>query len=102
MPGGHINANFLGIELSNPGKLEEREGKYYTWYDDRNPWTGRVCKQPDGVYAAYTLEQLITLQETVVWFKKKFKDFEIIGHRDIQYDKSDPSSQINLKYLNNL
>jgi N-acetyl-anhydromuramyl-L-alanine amidase AmpD len=87
-----------GIEINNPGKLTEKNGKYYAYFDLKNPIDPslvRVIKKDKhnvqkGAYLKYSPEQEKTLVEYLLW--RKFNDPEnysfdyVLGHDEVAGD----------------
>lgn len=111
-------SNFLvGIEITNPGRLDIDNGKYYTYWD-----TGR--KQPidakkvrvitqnkdnilAGAYLPYTKEQETALIEFLLWAKANNPtvfDFDyVLGHDEVagpkgigRWRKNDPGGALSM------
>lgn len=111
-------SNFLlGIEITNPGRLEMDNGKYYTYWDTsrKQPIDAkkvRVIEQNKdnilaGAYLPYTKEQEATLIEFLLWAKANNPsvfDFDyVLGHDEVagpkgigRWRKNDPGGALSM------
>lgn len=111
-------SNFLvGIEITNPGRLEVHNGKYYTYWDTafKQPLDSQkvrvIEKNHDnilaGAYLPYTREQEETLVEFLLWAKANNPgvfDFDyVLGHDEVagpkgigRWRKNDPGGALSM------
>lgn len=114
----HGVSNFLvGIEITNPGRLELHNGKYYTYWDTQRtkpiePNDVRIIKKDTdnilaGAYLPYTKEQEETLIEFLLWAKANNPsvfDFDyVLGHDEVagpkgigRWRKNDPGGALSM------
>lgn len=91
-------SNFLvGIEMNNPGRLTKKNGKFYTYWDEKfaNPLDPKTVRTFDkdvdniqaGHYFPYTKEQEAELIEFLLWAKRNNPDvfdFDyVLGHDEV-------------------
>jgi len=112
--------NHLGVEISCPGKLRERNGEYHPWYhwkegvfiEGSQPWPkdqiryfGGSATQVKGYYAKFTQAQedaMVSLVNYVKMQCPKFKIDNVIGHdacmaEDGDYGaKQDPGGSLSM------
>lgn len=110
---GGLNDDLIGIEINNPGKLDEKNGILYTWYGevvDR-----RLCRYvtqkdygcPTGWYKKFTPEQERSLVDVLLWLHKQkphvFKFDNVLGHHECAglkglgfWRKSDPGGSLSM------
>jgi hypothetical protein len=111
-------SNFLvGIEITNPGRLEVHQGKYYTYWDSArkqplDPAQVRVITQNRdnilaGAYLPYTTAQEQSLIEFLLWAKANNPgvfDFDyVLGHDEVagpkgigRWRKNDPGGALSM------
>jgi hypothetical protein len=111
-------SNFLvGIEITNPGRLEVHQGKYYTYWDSArkqalDPAQVRVITQNRdnilaGAYLPYTNAQEQSLIEFLLWAKANNPgvfDFDyVLGHDEVagpkgigRWRKNDPGGALSM------
>jgi len=110
---GGLNDDFIGIEINNPGKLKERNGKLYTDFDLEVPrdqaryvtYEAHGC--PTGWYKKFSEAQEKSLVRLLLWLyysspnKKQFSLDGIVGHHEIAglkglgfWRKSDPGGSL--------
>lgn len=110
-----LSNRLVGLEICNPGRLELIDGKYYTWFDKKNPIDVkdvRIIKKDDdniqaGVYVPYSKEQEKGLIEFCLWLKMNNPEVfnfdlvvghdEISGKKGIGYNrKNDPGGALSM------
>lgn len=111
-------SNFLvGIEITNPGRLEVHNGKYYTYWDTshKQPIDAKKVRVIDkntdnilaGAYLPYTKAQETTLLEFLLWAKANNPsvfDFDyVLGHDEAagpkgigRWRKNDPGGALSM------
>ncbi len=111
-------SNFLvGIEITNPGRLEVHNGKYYTYWDTafKQPLDSQKVRVIDknrdnilaGAYLPYTKEQEDTLLEFLLWAKANnpgvFEFDYVLGHDEVsgpkgigRWRKNDPGGALSM------
>jgi len=111
-------SNFLvGIEITNPGRLEVHNGKYYTYWDTghKQPIDAKKVRVIDknrdnilaGAYLPYSKEQEATLIEFLLWAKANHPtvfDFDyVLGHDEVagpkgigRWRKNDPGGALSM------
>jgi hypothetical protein len=82
--GMYRHKNHLGVEVMCPGKLTEKNGEYYPWYDLKTPWPKDEIRyfegsktQVRGHYAKFTPEQERALVTLVQYLKNNCPEFKI-------------------------
>lgn len=95
----------VGIEVINSGKLEKRDGKFYTWFDKEIP-SNRVLAWRDednivgGYYEAFTQEQIDYLVGLCHYLKDKYPTFlfdNVLGHDEVAVGrKQDPGGSLTM------
>lgn len=107
----------MGIEITNPGRLDEFDGQYFTYWDKerRNPIdSGRVRVIQNnidnilaGAYLPYTAEQEESLFEFLIWAKANnpavFNFDYVLGHDEVAgpkgigyWRKNDPGGALSV------
>lgn len=114
----HGVSNFLvGIEITNPGRLEEYKGKFYTYWDTarKQPIEASkvriIAQNRDnilaGAYLPYTKAQETTLIEFLLWAKANhptvFNFDYVLGHDEAagpkgigRWRKNDPGGALSM------
>ena len=82
--GMYRHKNHLGVEIASPGKLVEKGGRHYAWYDLNNPWPEDQVRffdgsktQIKGYYAKFTKEQEDAMVGLVQYVKDHCPRFTI-------------------------
>jgi len=88
--GMYRHKNHLGVEIASPGKLVEKGGRHYAWYDLNNPWPEDQVRyfegsktQIKGYYAKFTKEQEAAMVGLVQYVKDhcpKFTIENVVAH----------------------
>lgn len=110
---GGLNDDLIGVEMNNPGKLKEKDGKLYAWYGEEVP--REECRYvtyesygcPTGWYKKYSPEQEKTLTRLILWLyysspvEGHFSMDNVLGHHEIAglkglgfWRKSDPGGSL--------
>lgn len=113
--GSSVNNEFVGIDINCAGRLVERNGKYYAWWDANKKNPKKSFKHPfdekniihvekqienidPGAYEMCTNEQFITLTEFHLWLDWNFDRYNIgnvAGHDEVRpAGKSDPGASL--------
>lgn len=98
---------FAGVEVLNPGRLTEKNGKFYTWFDYEIPeahvrHVDGSDSRPRGYYCMFTKEQEDGLLALSLWLlrnspKDCFKLANIVGHDTISPGrKTDPGGSLSM------
>jgi len=103
---GSVSDELVGIEVMCGGKLTEKNGKWYTWFNKEIPAKERrkVSKKDNiiaGTYHAYTEEQEDALTGLLIWLHKNNKDtFSldlVLGHDEVSPGrKNDPGGSLSM------
>lgn len=112
-----VSGFLLGIEITNPGRLEMHAGKYYTYWDTarKQPIDAQQVRVIDknqdnilaGAYLPYTQAQEDTLLEFLLWAKANHPavfDFDyVLGHDEVagpkgigRWRKNDPGGALSM------
>lgn len=111
---GGMNDDLIGIEINNPGKLDEKGGKLFSWYGeevskaDARYVTKDAYGCPTGWYKKYSKEQEDALIRVIAWLYYScpkaghFKIDNVVGHHEVAgplgglkgYRKSDPGGSL--------
>lgn len=112
-----VSGFLVGIEITNPGRLEVHDGKYYTYWDTarKDPIDAKkvrvIAQNKDnilaGAYLPYTKEQETTLLEFLLWAKANNPgvfDFDyVLGHDEAagpkgigRWRKNDPGGALSM------
>jgi N-acetyl-anhydromuramyl-L-alanine amidase AmpD len=118
-----VSDELIGVEMNNPGKLEFKNGKFISWFDQEIPENlvrhvaenetfigvnGRQFKWdcPTGYYMKYTPEQELTLAKTILWLYGNIMPFKlenVVGHHEVsglhgigRWRKNDPGGALSM------
>ena len=112
---GGMNDDLIGIEINNPGKLKEKDGKLVTWYgeevakEDARYVTESAYGCPTGWYKKYSKAQEDALVKVLAWLyyssprADHFKIDNVVGHHEVAgplggaldfFRKSDPGGSL--------
>lgn len=106
--GDGLSRRLVGIELHSAGKLEKKNGKYYTWFNKEIPEKDvRVCEARDniefGYYEKFTEIQELALVTLILWLfdnnRNVFNLDYILGHQEICVPhgrKNDPNGCLSM------
>lgn len=93
------NKYSIGIEIINAGKLESKNGKYYTWYNEEIP-ANEVYENENGLWHRYHGGEIQTVYQVVQVICEKYAIREILGHSEIAPGrKEDPGDAFPLEEL---
>ena len=95
----------IGMEVINSGKLENRNGKLYTWFDKEIP-SERVIAYNNkdnivsGYYEVFTDEQIKSLVGLCHYLKDNYPSFSfdnVLGHDEVAVGrKNDPGGSLTM------
>ncbi len=113
----YVSDLFVGVEISNPGRLTKgSDGNYYAWFDTnrKNPYKPKdlriLTKDTDnmiaGAYLPYTAAQERILIELCIFMKANNPDVfsfdNVVGHDELRTvfglhgDKNDPGACLSM------
>lgn len=106
--GEGVSRYLIGFEVACEGKLELRDGKFYSWFgtvvpsERVNTYTQRMGNIEAGHYAAFTPQQVERLVELLCYLKDKYPSFDfdlVVGHDEVATPKgrkNDPGGSIGM------
>lgn len=106
--GDNLSSKLVGIELTCNGKLEKKNGEFYTWYNRIVPKENvRTCDEKDniqmGYYEKYTTKQELALEALILWLYDNnpftFNLANVFGHDEIcipKGRKTDPGGCLSM------
>lgn len=106
--GEYVSKFTIGFEVVCEGKLEFKDGKYYSWFgsvvpkERVNSYSKRVGNIHVGHYAAFTPAQIERLIELLLGLKQKHKQFDlnlVLGHDEVALPpgrKIDPGGSLGM------
>lgn len=106
--GDGVSRYLVGFEVACEGKLELRDGKFYSWFgsvvprERVNTYTQRVGNIEAGHYAAFTPQQIERLVELLCYLKDKYSSFDfdlVVGHDEVatpKWRKNDPGGSLGM------
>lgn len=102
--GNGVSQFLIGIEVVSPGKLVEKEGRFFTWFDqevDKKDvvYYADLDNIKRGFYKKFGDEQINSLVNTLLWFHKMnpdvFKLDQVLGHDEVSpIRKCDPGGSL--------
>lgn len=96
-PNINCSKDLLGVEIDNGSKLTEKNGKYFTWFDEEIPkervrFVAAEDNMVRGYYEQYTEEQEQTLIYLCLWLKMNDPDWfsfdYVLGHDEVAGDEN--------------
>lgn len=105
---GSVSDDLVGIEICSGGMLENKNGKFYTWFGKEVPFENvrHVSVTTDvgetlGAYEIFSPAQEATLIKLLKWLKENNKEiFEtkyILGHQEVSPGrKNDPGGSLSM------
>lgn len=115
--GASVSNKLVGIEISNAGLLEKRNGKYYSWFNTEIPQdqvrevVAANDNQVKGYFHKYSEAQEKSLINLLVWLKNNNPEIfdtkfilghdEVAGPKGIGYSrKQDPGGALSMTMTN--
>lgn len=90
-----LNSYSIGIEVTCPGPLDEKNGELYTWYNKKYNDNVVLATHKNGgkqrYWAKFTKKQIEVLQRIVPLIQDYYDIIDVVGHDDISPNrKQDP------------